>query len=130
MNLKLDQITDLIRPIGWREVGQACARAHGVERRGETAVDLDVLRRIGKTITTPPEHMTLNSKLIRILKTRAANIEAGTNIDWATAEHLAFGSLLLEGDVVRLSGQDSVAALSASAMRFWLIRIPRNAMRR
>ncbi len=82
-------------------------RAHGVERRGETAVDLDVLRRIGKTITTPPEHMTLNSKLIRILKTRAANIKAGTNIDWATAEHLAFGSLLLEGDVVRLSGQDS-----------------------
>ncbi len=82
-------------------------KAHGVERRGETAVELDVLRRIGKTISTPPEHMTLNSKLIRILKTRGANIEAGTNIDWATAEHLAFGSLLLEGDVVRLSGQDS-----------------------
>ena len=82
-------------------------KAHGVERRGETAVKLDVLRRIGKTMTTPPEHMTLNSKLTRILKTRRANIEAGTNIDWATAEHLAFGSLLLEGDVVRLSGQDS-----------------------
>ncbi|MGB2068054.1 MAG: 2-oxoglutarate dehydrogenase E1 component [Candidatus Puniceispirillaceae bacterium] len=82
-------------------------KAHGVERRGETAVELDVLRRIGKTMTTPPEHMTLNSKLTRILKTRRANIEAGTNIDWATAEHLAFGSLLLEGDVVRLSGQDS-----------------------
>jgi 2-oxoglutarate dehydrogenase E1 component len=81
--------------------------AHGVERRGETAVELDVLRRIGKTITTPPDHMTLNSKLIRILKTRATNIEVGANIDWATAEHLAFGSLLLEGDVVRLSGQDS-----------------------
>ena len=82
-------------------------KAQGVERRGETAVELDVLRRIGKTMTTPPEHMTLNSKLTRILKTRATNIEAGTNIDWATAEHLAFGSLLLEGDVVRLSGQDS-----------------------
>ena len=82
-------------------------KAHGVERRGETAVELDVLRRIGKTMTTPPEQMTLNSKLTRILKTRRANIEAGTNIDWATAEHLAFGSLLLEGDVVRLSGQDS-----------------------
>ena len=81
--------------------------AHGVERRGETAVELDVLRRIGKTMTTPPDHMTLNSKLIRILKTRATNIEAGANIDWATAEHLAFGSLLLEGDTVRLSGQDS-----------------------
>ena len=82
-------------------------KAHGVERRGETAVELDVLRRIGKTMTTPPGHMMLNSKLTRILKTRRSNIEAGTNIDWATAEHLAFGSLLLEGDVVRLSGQDS-----------------------
>ncbi len=82
-------------------------KAHGVERRGETAVALDVLRRIGEKMTTPPDHMTLNSKLTRILKTRAENIEVGANIDWATAEHLAFGSLVLEGDVVRLSGQDS-----------------------
>ena len=51
--------------------------------------------------------MVLNSKLTRILKARATNIESGSNIDWATAEHLAFGSLLLEGDPVRLSGQDS-----------------------
>ena len=36
--------------------------AHGVERRGETAVDLDTLRRIGETMTTVPEHMTLNSE--------------------------------------------------------------------
>ena len=81
--------------------------AHGVERRGETAVELDVLRQIGKTMTTPPAHMELNSKLTRILQTRAKNIDSGTNLDWATAEHLAFGALLLEGDPVRLSGQDS-----------------------
>ena len=81
--------------------------AHGVERRGETAVSLDILRKIGASMTTPPEHMVLNSKLVRILQTRAKNIEAGSNLDWATAEHLAFGSLLLEGDPVRLSGQDS-----------------------
>jgi 2-oxoglutarate dehydrogenase E1 component len=82
-------------------------KAHGVERRGQTAVELDVLRRIGKSITTPPDHMNLNSKLLRVLGNRAKNIEEGTNIDWATAEHLAFGSLLLEGNLVRLSGQDS-----------------------
>jgi len=82
-------------------------KAHGVERRGDTAVELDVLRRIGKAMTTAPSHMVLNPKLERILKARATNIEAGSNIDWATAEHLAFGSLLLEGDPVRLSGQDS-----------------------
>ena len=81
--------------------------AHGVERRGETAVDLDTLRRIGETMTTVPEHMTLNSKLTRIIEARAARIRDGEGLDWATAEHLAFGSLLLEGDPVRLSGQDS-----------------------
>ncbi|MEC8091461.1 MAG: 2-oxoglutarate dehydrogenase E1 component, partial [Pseudomonadota bacterium] len=81
--------------------------AHGVERRGDTAVELETLRKIGKSMTTAPEHMTLNSKLTRIIETRAARIREGDGIDWATAEHLAFGSLLLEGDPVRLSGQDS-----------------------
>jgi 2-oxoglutarate dehydrogenase E1 component len=81
--------------------------AHGVERRGETAVDIDILRRIGESMTTVPEHMTLNPKLTRIVDTRAARIRDGEGLDWATAEHLAFGSLLLEGDIVRLSGQDS-----------------------
>jgi 2-oxoglutarate dehydrogenase E1 component len=58
-------------------------------------------------MTTPPESLKLNSKLLRILKGRAESISSGQNIDWATAEHLAFGSLLLEGNPVRLSGQDS-----------------------
>ena len=81
--------------------------AHGIERRGDTAVELETLRKIGKTMTTVPEHMTLNPKLTRIVETRAARIREGDGIDWATAEHLAFGALLLEGDPVRLSGQDS-----------------------
>ncbi len=81
--------------------------AHGVERRGDTAVELDTLRRIGESMTTVPEHMTLNAKLTRIVETRAKRIAEGEGLDWATAEHLAFGSLLLEGDMVRLSGQDS-----------------------
>jgi 2-oxoglutarate dehydrogenase E1 component len=81
--------------------------AHGDDRRGETAVDLDVLREIGTRMTTPPDGMTLNSKLLRILKARADAISGGSGLDWATAEHLAFGSILLEGNPVRLSGQDS-----------------------
>ena len=83
------------------------AKAHGDERRGHTSVDTDVLRRIGRIITSPPEKFNLNSKLARILKNRAESINTGKGIDWATAEHLAFGSLLLEGNPVRLSGQDS-----------------------
>merc|ERR1711965_643430 len=81
--------------------------AHGADRRGDTAVSPELLSRIGKTMTTPPERLKLNSKLLRILKGRAESISSGQNIDWATAEHLAFGSLLLEGNPVRLSGQDS-----------------------
>ena len=42
----------------WLEKLVKHAQGAWVERRGETAVELDVLRRIGKTITTPPEHMT------------------------------------------------------------------------
>ncbi|MFL2842252.1 MAG: 2-oxoglutarate dehydrogenase E1 component [Candidatus Puniceispirillaceae bacterium] len=81
--------------------------AHGEDRRGDTGVSPELLSRIGKTMTTPPERLKLNSKLLRILKGRAESISSGQNIDWATAEHLAFGSLLLEGNPVRLSGQDS-----------------------
>jgi 2-oxoglutarate dehydrogenase E1 component len=81
--------------------------AHGDDRRGDTAVDLDTLRQIGKRMTTLPAGMTLNSKLVRIIKARADSIETGIGIDWATAEHLAFGAILMEGNPVRLSGQDS-----------------------
>ena len=81
--------------------------AHGEDRRGETAVDLDKLRQIGASITTPPDGMALNSKLLRIIKARGDMIAKGSGIDWSTAEHLAFGSILMEGNPVRLSGQDS-----------------------
>ena len=81
--------------------------AHGEDRRGETAVELDKLRQIGASMTTPPDGMTLNSKLLRIIKSRGDMIAKGSGIDWATAEHLAFGSTLMEGNPVRLSGQDS-----------------------
>ena len=81
--------------------------AHGEDRRGETAVELDKLRQIGASLTTPPDGMTLNSKLLRIIKTRGDMIAKGSGIDWSTAEHLAFGSILMEGNPVRLSGQDS-----------------------
>ena len=81
--------------------------AHGEDRRGETAVELDKLRQIGASMTTPPDGMTLNSKLLRIIKARGDMIAKGSGIDWSTAEHLAFGSILMEGNPVRLSGQDS-----------------------
>ena len=81
--------------------------AHGDDRRGETSVSIDDLKLIGKAITTIPANINVNKKLQRIIETRKKAIETGEGIDWSTAEHLAFGSLLLEGYPVRLSGQDS-----------------------
>ena len=81
--------------------------AHGDDRRGETSVSKDDLKLIGNAITTIPENLQVNKKLTRIVEARKKAIETGEGIDWSTAEHLAFGSLLLEGHPVRLSGQDS-----------------------
>jgi 2-oxoglutarate dehydrogenase E1 component len=54
-----------------------------------------------------PAELNVHRRLKRVLGQRAQMIESGTDIDWATAEHLAFGTLLKEGFSVRLSGQDS-----------------------
>ncbi|MDP2297580.1 MAG: 2-oxoglutarate dehydrogenase E1 component [Pseudolabrys sp.] len=76
-------------------------------RRGDTGVDLDTLRDIGKKITTAPDGFAVHKTVQRFLDNRAKAIEAGEGIDWATAEALAFCALLKEGHPVRLSGQDS-----------------------
>ncbi|QMW22769.1 2-oxoglutarate dehydrogenase E1 component [Sandaracinobacteroides saxicola] len=77
-------------------------------RRGaDTGVSPDVLQAVGKVITTPPEGFTIHKTLARILDGRAEMLRTGQGLDWATAEALAFGSLLHEGWGVRLSGQDS-----------------------
>ena len=77
------------------------------KRRGNTAVDVEKLEDIGKKITTVPNSVNIHRTLKRIIKARAEKIDAGENIDWGLAEHLAFGTLITEGHPVRLSGQDS-----------------------
>lgn len=76
-------------------------------RRGDTGVDLDLLREIGKKITVAPDGFTVHKTIQRFLDNRAKAIESGEGIDWSTAEALAFCSLLKQGHAVRLSGQDS-----------------------
>ena len=82
-------------------------RAPEQYERGSTAVPLELIRDVGLAMTTVPETVHLHRKLERIIGERRKSIESGTDIDWATAEHLAFGTLLREGFPVRLSGQDS-----------------------
>ncbi len=76
-------------------------------RRGRTGVEIGTLKNIGRKITTLAPDFHLHRTLQRFLENRRKSIESGENIDWATAEALAFCSLLLEGHRVRLSGQDS-----------------------
>jgi 2-oxoglutarate dehydrogenase E1 component len=73
-----------------------------------TGVDVADLRRLGRHLTTAPEGFALHPKVARFLATRAAAIETGDGIDWATAEALALASLADEGTRVRLGGQDTV----------------------
>ncbi len=76
-------------------------------RRGKTGVEIAKLKQIGDKITTLEPGFHLHRTLLRFFENRRKAIDSGQNIDWATAEALAFCSLLTEGHRVRLSGQDS-----------------------
>ncbi|MGS1015942.1 2-oxoglutarate dehydrogenase E1 component [Allosphingosinicella humi] len=78
------------------------------ERRNvDTAVALEKIRAIGATLTEVPATLNAHKTLLRILEHKRSMFETGEGFDWATAEALAFGTLLDEGFGVRLSGQDS-----------------------
>jgi 2-oxoglutarate dehydrogenase E1 component len=76
-------------------------------RRGNTGVDMSKLREIGEKITSVPEGFRVHRTIQRFLENRRKAIETGNDIDWATAEALAFCTILKQGNRVRLSGQDS-----------------------
>ncbi len=76
-------------------------------QRGETAIAEETLREIGEALTRVPERFNLHRTIGRLLDSKKEMFESGEGFDWATAEALAFGSLLLEGYPVRLAGQDS-----------------------
>jgi 2-oxoglutarate dehydrogenase E1 component len=87
----------------WSGIGHAEEGA----RRGDTGVALDVLREVGRKLTSFPKSFTPHKTIARIMAMRRKMIEDGQGIDWATSEALAYGTLLVEGFRVRLSGQDS-----------------------
>ena len=74
--------------------------------RHGTAISMEILKKIADAHTTFPAGFTVHPKVMPQLQRRAAAITQGP-IDWATAEILAFGSLLMEGRTVRLTGQDT-----------------------
>jgi 2-oxoglutarate dehydrogenase E1 component len=72
----------------------------------DTGVDDERLRLVHRTLTTFPQGFEPHPKLKRMIEKRTSILDEG-RIDWAHGEALAFGSILLEGSDVRLSGQDS-----------------------
>ena len=72
-----------------------------------TGVPLSLLKEVGETITTIPEGFTPHRQIAKVYETRKKMIvDDNEPIDWATAEALAFATLICEGNHVRLSGQD------------------------
>jgi 2-oxoglutarate dehydrogenase E1 component len=76
-------------------------------REDSTAASLELLSEVGRALTTVPDGFNVNRKIVRQLEAKQQMIRGGQGIDWATAEALAFGTLVAEGTPVRLAGQDS-----------------------
>lgn len=88
----------------WSDMSVADAK--DTDRRGKTALSEQEMKEIGARLVALPEDFNVHSKLIRFLEARQKMFETGEGFDWATAEALAFGSLVKQGYGVRLSGQD------------------------
>lgn len=66
----------------------------------------EILKNVGKAITSLPDNFKPHRSVRKVYEQRAQMIETGDGIDWALGEALAFATLLVEGNHVRLSGQD------------------------
>jgi probable 2-oxoglutarate dehydrogenase E1 component DHKTD1 len=73
----------------------------------DTGVDLKLLKEVGEASVSVPVGFSIHPRLDKYhIQTRLARLQSGDKIDWATAESLAWGSLLRQGYSVRISGQD------------------------
>ena len=84
------------------------AKAEDFEESPETGVDKERLMHIGRLLCETPENINPIKKVQKLLNDRAKMLEEGSGLDWAMGELLAYGSLLMEGNEIRISGQDSV----------------------
>ena len=81
--------------------------ASGLGKEPDTGVDLGMLKSIGNALAKYPEGFNINRKIERQLKAKEEMMANGQGLDWAMGEALGFGSLLVEGTPIRLTGQDS-----------------------
>ena len=88
----------------WKDILKA--KPDDFDSSPDTSVSLDILKNIADKITTLPGDKKFFSKIIKLMVDRKSMMEGEGNVDWGMAELLAYGSLLNEGALVRLSGQD------------------------
>jgi 2-oxoglutarate dehydrogenase E1 component len=84
-----------------------------------TAPDPETLAEVARKINTVPDDFRINPKVARQLPKRLEAFRSGGPIDWAFAEALAWGTLLLEDTPVRLSGQDSQRGTFSQRHAVW-----------
>ena len=78
-------------------------------QRGQTAIPKKTMKEVGAALSHKPADYKLHRTVEKMLGAKGDMFKTGKGFDWATAEALAFGSLLTEGHPVRLSGQDSTS---------------------
>ncbi|MEL1250684.1 2-oxoglutarate dehydrogenase E1 component [Aurantiacibacter gilvus] len=88
-------------------------------RNVHTAIEEKLFNSLGRTLTTVPEDHKIHKTLGRVIDAKREMFETGKGFDWATAEALAFGSLVSEGFGVRLSGQDSGRGTFSQRHAIW-----------
>jgi 2-oxoglutarate dehydrogenase E1 component len=97
--------------------------SENARRNIATGVSEKLFDSIGRTLTTIPADVEVHKTLRRVIDARAAMFadkSDGEVFDWATAESLAFGTLLSEGYQVRLSGQDSGRGTFSQRHAVWV----------
>ena len=96
------------------------ADPESARRNVHTAIDRKLFDSLGRTLTAVPEDLSIHKTLSRVIEAKRTMFETGAGIDWATAEALAFGSLVTEGFGVRLSGQDSGRGTFSQRHATWI----------
>lgn len=108
----LDEVREkppVIKPLAFGGLWTGLKRPtrEGIAKVYKTGVDLKTLQKVTEVLTTMPKGFNLHPKLKRLVESRSKMLENNA-VDWGMGELLAYGSLILDGTSVRLSGQDCV----------------------
>lgn len=98
---KLDAEKSLFEPI-------PPSPPRGAAQKVKTAIQLKRIKELNQSLLQFPKEFPLNPKLVKFVERRLDSInKSADKVDWATAEEIAFASILQDGIAIRLTGQDS-----------------------